>query len=74
MLMQGRKREDGKGKEAMCYLTLQKNVSMKAAAPTHCYLAVIDAIALCSKPLRQGGEVRNVGLCASNLFHLLVVP
>lgn len=34
------------GKEAMHYLTLQKNVSMRAAAPTHGYLAVINAIAL----------------------------
>lgn len=47
---------------------------MRAAAPIHSYPAAIAAIALLSKPSCQNGEVRNAGLCASNLFQLLVVP
>ena len=53
--------------------SLQENMT-GAAALTHRYSASNAAVELHSKPSHHNGEVQNVGLCASNLLYLLVVP
>lgn len=67
--------ESGKmGKEDMWQLTRTAGKRARAATLTHRYPAGDAAGELHSKPSRQNGEVRNVGLCVSNLLYLLVVP
>ena len=69
VLIQGRKWEGGKGGKVASHTHCRKTSPGQQPLPTDTMQEMLP-----SKPPHQNGDVSSVGVCASNLLYLLVVP